>query len=175
MCDRGSGHSPHSFKSLSTSISPSNDPPTLRPHSLPPPSPLFLPSSLAHSLSLSTPLSPPCLRHLFIEASCQHTVTPTPQSSTISPFPIDKKHRSPHHRAACTTSGGYKLLQQTQIHSVITRAGQRVHRHITHSSNDHVDYMFAEFYSSLCDCGQIESWHTTPYDNTITIAVMMLL
>lgn len=85
----------------------------------PPPSPLFvtLPSSLV--LFLSPPLRlPPCLRHLFIEASCQYTAYPL-SLPPHRPLQYTKKHKPTHTRARSQrlkrASGRHRLLKTSAM------------------------------------------------------------
>lgn len=107
--DRSSGHSPHSFKSFSTSVTVLLYQPS-HPPSLPLSFPFISHSCSSLALSLSTPVSPPCLRHLFIEASCQHTAYP-PSLPPHHPLRYTKTQAYALSQRRKHTSGWHKLLQ----------------------------------------------------------------
>lgn len=91
-----SWHCPRSFKSPVHLHQPSH------------PSPPLTPSSL------SLPSSPSCLRHLFIEASCQHTA-PLPQSFNTHPPRFTQKNKLSHVHSGWNTRVCYRLQQKHQL------------------------------------------------------------
>lgn len=95
-CSEKSWHCPRSFKSPVHLHQPSH------------PSPPLTPSSL------SLPSSPSCLRHLFIEASCQHTA-PLPQSFNTHPPRFTQKNKLSHVHSGWNTRVCYRLQKKHQL------------------------------------------------------------